>query len=307
MTFAGMQRADADDLPRDFLAALVRDRHHDTIFAEFVHAHMLDRPVEAHGRDRRGLRLGDGGIETQMMLAARANIGAHQHGRLAMRTDPRCADRTLTSDIHCYLPSPLPNLASLPPILTSMAPNLASLLPNLASPAPILPAPAPAAFSSSQPNSTCPRMREPAATVIEPALTSPTMTPRSSTWRRLAEPMLPCNSPPTTTMAASTWPVRCAPASMLKFPSIRTSPLKRPAIRTLPDPSIFPSIDRLAAITDSPTSARAAGRRDVFAAPASIDMRSGVAGAAGGIAVPAPAGVIVSFQSAMRFFSRDRS
>lgn len=35
----------------------------------------------------------------------------------------------------------------------------------------------PLVFLSSHPNSTCPRMREPDATVIEVALTSPTMTP----------------------------------------------------------------------------------------------------------------------------------
>ena len=65
-----------------------------------------------------------------------------------------------------------------------------------------------AGLSSAQPNSTCPRMRDPAATVIDPAFTSPTMTPPSKTSTRLADSILPCSSPPTTTMPARTCPVR---------------------------------------------------------------------------------------------------
>src|SRR6185295_4137254 len=63
--------------------------------------------------------------------------------------------------------------------------------------------------------------------------------------------MLPSSWPPTTTVSALTCPVRCAPASIVRLPCTLTSPLKRPAIRTCPLPSILPSIGRSAAITDS--------------------------------------------------------
>src|ERR1700693_6286422 len=152
-------------------------------------------------------------------------------------------------------------------------------------------------------------MRDPAATVIEPAFTSPTMTPPSSTSTRLADSILPCSSPPTTTMPASTWPVRCAPASILKLPSIRTSPLKRPAIRTFPDPSILPSIVRFAAMTDSPPSddVLGVGRRGETASAGSLTLRSGKfrsgGGADGGAIEPAVAGGGFSFPSAMSYAS----
>src|SRR5580658_2230921 len=97
---------------------------------------------------------------------------------------------------------------------------------------------------------------------------------------------------------------------MLKLPSMRTSPLKRPAIRTLPDPSILPSMDRFAAMTDSPPSDEVfgVGRRGETANAGSLaarsaefrsgELRSG-GGAVGGTAWPAVAGVGFSFQSAM--------
>src|SRR3984957_17038407 len=98
---------------------------------------------------------------------------------------------------------------------------------------------------------------------------------------------------------------------MVKLPSIRTSPLKRPAIRTLPEPSILPSMVRLAAITDSPPSDEVLGmgrRGDTATAAGALGLRSGKlrscrfrsgGGADGGAAVPAEAGVGFSFQSAM--------
>src|ERR1700761_4250593 len=101
---------------------------------------------------------------------------------------------------------------------------------------------------------------------------------------------------------------------MVKLPSIRTSPLKRPAMRTLPEPSILPSMVRLAAITDSPPPSwmRGAGRRGAAAGLGSLAAgltlgaaRSGVAGsgralATGcGAAEPGEPGVGFSFQSAI--------
>src|SRR5258705_11690730 len=98
-------------------------------------------------------------------------------------------------------------------------------------------------------------------------------------------------------MRARTWPVKWAPGSMLKWPSIRTSPLKRPAIRTFPDPSILPSIVRFAAMTDSPPSddVLGVGRRGETARAGSLILRSGKfrsgGGADGGTTEPAVAGV----------------
>src|ERR1700719_1959915 len=97
---------------------------------------------------------------------------------------------------------------------------------------------------------------------------------------------------------------------MVKLPSMRTSPLKRPAMRTLPDPSILPSIDKFAAITDSPpsTAVLGVGRRGETANPGSLATRSG--GLRSGVIADAgtdgPAGVDVgfSFQRAIRYLSR---
>src|ERR1700693_4883176 len=98
---------------------------------------------------------------------------------------------------------------------------------------------------------------------------------------------------------------------MVKLPSRRTSPLKRPAIRTLPEPSILPSIVRFAAMTDSPPSdvVFGVGRRGETASAGSLTWRSGGArsggGADGEATVPAVAGVGFSFQSAMTYLSID--
>src|SRR3979490_801533 len=103
-------------------------------------------------------------------------------------------------------------------------------------------------------------------------------------------------------MPAKTWPVKWAPCSMLKLPSMRTSPLKRPAIRTLPEPSILPSIVRFAAITDSPPSdgVLGGGRRGDTASAGSLELtgetRSGGGGGEGAVVGPEVPGVGFSFQ-----------
>src|SRR5580704_1034448 len=78
-------------------------------------------------------------------------------------------------------------------------------------------------------------------------------------------------------MLAKTWPVKWAPDSILKLPSMRTSPLKRPAMRTFPEPSILPSIVKFAAMTDSPPSDEVlgVGRRGDTARAGSLVFRSG--------------------------------
>src|ERR1700742_1217322 len=96
---------------------------------------------------------------------------------------------------------------------------------------------------------------------------------------------------------------------MVKLPSIRTSPLKRPAMRTFPEPSILPSIDRFAAMTDSPpsTAVFGVGRRGDTANPGSLATRSGglrSRGADGGTDAPVGPGVGFSFQSAIKYLSR---
>src|SRR4249919_632148 len=91
------------------------------------------------------------------------------------------------------------------------------------------------------PNSTWPFMREPAATVTVSALMSPTITPLASSSTRCADSMLPSSSPAIVTLRA------------------RTSPLKRPAMRMWPAPSILPSMVRSEAISDSLPSLRSTG------------------------------------------------
>ena len=66
------------------------------------------------------------------------------------------------------------------------------------------------------------------------------------------------------TVFAWTWPVTWAPCSIVTLPSTLTSPLKRPAIRTWPAPSILPSIVTSAAISDSLALALAAAARSRF-------------------------------------------
>src|SRR5690606_27640789 len=113
---------------------------------------------------------------------------------------------------------------------------------------------------SPQPHSTWPRMREPAATVSEPALRSPLSAPDSSSSTREADSMLPSSSPATITFLALTPPLSLAPFSMVRSPWTLTSPLNLPAMRTWPAPSILPSMVRSAAISDSLAGASVAVR-----------------------------------------------
>src|SRR5690606_15359718 len=115
----------------------------------------------------------------------------------------------------------------------------------------LLPPDLPLECLSPQPNSTWPRIREPAATVSEPALTSPISAPDASTSTFCADSMLPSSSPAMMTVCARTPPVSLAPVSMVRLPCTLTSPLNLPAIRTWPVPSILPSMVRSAAISDS--------------------------------------------------------
>src|SRR3990167_97017 len=161
-----------------------------------------------------------------------------------------------------------------------------------------------AALVSSQPNSVLPRMRAPAATVSEPALISPTTTPDASRLTWVAASILPSSSPAMVTLSARTLPVSFAPDSMVRSPCTLTSPLNLPAMRTLPLPSILPSIMMSAAIRDSVRArsdcARAAG--DGAGAVSTRDERSirlwsGASGAGAGACRLA----LLSFQMAMEW------
>ena len=121
---------------------------------------------------------------------------------------------------------------------------------------------------SSQPNSTWPRMREPAATVSVPALRSPMSTPPSSSSTRCADSMLPSSSPAIIDLAGTHAAVDLG--AVLRWsgrPATLTSPLNWPAMRTWPAPSILPSMVRSAAMRDSlasrarPRAGRARARR----------------------------------------------
>jgi len=104
---------------------------------------------------------------------------------------------------------------------------------------------------SSQPNSTLPRMRDPAATVKDLALKSPTNWPDSKSVTCVEALIFPSTSPPTVTVSALISALMWAPDSMVRFPFTRTSPLNRPAIRMSPSPSILPSMVSPAPIRDA--------------------------------------------------------
>src|ERR1700682_1729896 len=103
-------------------------------------------------------------------------------------------------------------------------------------------------------------MRAPAVTVSEPAFRSPIITPVCSKSTREASVTFPPSSPAIVTLSARTPPVSLAPASMVRSPWTLTSPLNLPAMRTLPPPSILPSMVMSAAISDSWRGRRGWGR-----------------------------------------------
>src|ERR1017187_1316391 len=217
----GVEGPDADHLTGNFLAAVVADRQHHGILPRPADRRVRDRPFNSQ-RQEAWLRARPhrGGVEPQMVPTSGTHAGAFEDGRPAVRTGARGTGSALTHGTHGAKP------------LSRDIVGFFGLL-------------------SSQPNSTCPRMREPAATVREPALRSPLNTPVSSNSTRDAPSMLPSSSPPMITVLARTAPVSLAPASIVRLPWTCTSPLKRPAMRTWPEPSILPSIVRSAAITDS--------------------------------------------------------
>src|SRR6185437_6825165 len=212
---------DADQLARDLLAAFVADGQHHRVFPCTAVGGVAKAAFHAqwHGRWRRGRagRL----TEAQLVAAGGTHDRTFQDGLPAVRTGARRPSRARVRVAHEAVPS---------------CPWFLRALPS---------------FASSQPNSAWPRMREPAATLSDPAFRSPVSAPLCSSSTCTADSMLPTSSPPIVTFSARTLPVTLAPGSMVRSPRTLTSPLKLPAMRTWPAPSILPSIVMSGAISDS--------------------------------------------------------
>jgi len=197
---AAMALVTAATEPRHLFTAFVAHEHDDRVFPRVFLRRVADLPFHLQSGARLHLRSGVA-AETKVVLTARADARAFENDCLAVRTGARLARRDRADRAHVAVPNPLVSRGA-------------------------------ALLSSSQPNSTWPRMREPAATVREPAFTSPVMTPPSCNSTRLALSILPLSSPETVTVWARTWPSSEAPVSIVRLPSTCTSPLKRPARRT---------------------------------------------------------------------------
>src|SRR5215470_3850013 len=221
-----IQRAHADESMPDFLAAIVANRHCDRIFARFGVGGVPDAALDAQQRLRRhrGL-IGGAGFVAQVVPTGRTNDRTLEDGLPAVRARARRPRGARADAAHepapLPVPWPLPGLPAFQPLL------------------------------SSQPNSAWPRIRAPAATVTDRVLMSPINTAVCSKSTREASSMLPSSSPAIVTLSARTPPVSLAPTSMARSPWTLTSPLNLPAMRTLPPPSILPSMVMSEAISDS--------------------------------------------------------
>src|SRR5690606_20909961 len=244
--FVGLKGAHADDLARVFLAAIVANRNDDGVFPWGIGFRVPEVALDSQcGECRLCASFGD-----RLRVEAQVVLALRAHARAFENRRLAVRARACPAD------------------RTPTGAHESDLAPF-----------------SSQPNSARPRMREPAATVSEPALRSPLSTPVCSSSTRAAASMLPSSSPPTMTVFARTPPVTLAPASIVKLPCTWTSPLKLPAMRTCPDPSILPSIV-------SPAARRVAfafaSARDVAARCRAGTMST--AGAPGALSVAASGG-----------------
>src|SRR6185437_70004 len=229
---AGLHRANADESPRDLLAAFVADDQHHRIFPRAAVGGVAEAAFHFQRRQRSGRRQVTGRpAVAQLVVAGGTYRSAFQDGLAAMRARARRARRARTERGHLARPLPLFLWMSVTPVL-----------------------------SSSQPNSALPRMRDPLATLKVLDLTSPAKAPVCSSSTCWAFSMLPVSSPATVTRSARTLPLTLAPFSMVRSPRTLMSPLKLPAMRTCPAPSILPSMARSGAIRDSLCAFTAAGR-----------------------------------------------
>src|SRR5665213_2054486 len=148
----GSERPHTDHLPGDFLAALIANREDDRVFPGSTIRGMADGAFHPQRR-RRGQHALRRGIEPQVMQAARTHGRTFKDGGLAVRTAARLARVHLNGG--SWNQETAASTFAVASVLTVELPF------------------------SPQPNSTWPRMREPAATVREPAFTSPTTMPVS--------------------------------------------------------------------------------------------------------------------------------
>src|SRR5690348_4807755 len=255
--FAGLHRADADQAPRDFLAAFVADRQHHRVFPRAAVGRIAETALDAQRRQRgRRSEIAARAAVTQLVVARRADRGAFEDGFATVWAGARRARRPRVGRGHLAWPLPLAW-----PLLLWM-----SVTPDL---------------PSSQPNSAWPRIFEPLATLKVLDFTSPVSAPVCNSSTCAAVSMLPVNSPAMVTRSARTLPLTLAPCSMVRSPRTLMSPLKRPAMRTWPAPSILPSITRSGAMCDSDAdfADAAAGsglKAAAFAAGAGCSTGSGI-------------------------------
>src|SRR5690606_15712776 len=166
-----MPRPGADHLVRDLVAFVVAEGQHDRVFPRAGLGRMADLAFDVERGDRlRRLRVRR--VEAQVVPARRADARAFEDRRLAMGAGARGTCRARAGVAH----------------ETSSRSALSDLPLDFG------------ASLSPQPHSTWPRMREPAATVSEPALMSPLSAPESSSSTREAASLLPASSPATVTL-----------------------------------------------------------------------------------------------------------
>src|SRR6185437_11450776 len=234
----------ADESPRDFVAAFVADHQHHRIFPRATVSRIAEAAFHLQRRQCGGRREITGRpAVAQLVVAGGAYRSAFQDGLAAMRARARRAGRARTEGGHLARPLPLFLWMSVTP-----------------------------ALSSSQPNSALPRMRDPLATLKVFDFTSPVSAPVCSSSTCCAFSMLPVSSPATVTRSARTLPLTLAPFSMVRSPRTLMSPLKRPAMRTCPAPSILPSMTRSGEMSDSAAERAGAG---------AVLVETGLAGAVG--------------------------
>src|SRR5262249_34008265 len=182
-----LQRAHPDHLPGHFFTSLVLHGEDDAVFPGLAVARMADGALDAQGREARsGPASAIDGLDSEVVTAGRAGAETLEDGGPAVRTAARLADARGAAPIHRLDPLPLLSTGAACPF---------------------------------QPKSALPRMREPAATVSEPALRSPMIEPLSRSSTRDAAWILPWSSPEMMIVSARTSPASWAPCSIVRLPS----------------------------------------------------------------------------------------
>lgn len=100
----GLQRTYSYLLSRNFFSALVTNREHHRVLPRFADLRMTDGTLHAQTRET-GMRVFRHPlVEPQMMPADRADVGALENRRLAVRTTARRARRADTRGAHAAEP-----------------------------------------------------------------------------------------------------------------------------------------------------------------------------------------------------------